>query len=267
MADSIRVYLLYALASVRSQLQYRASFALAALGHLAATGIEFLGLWALFSRFGSLKAWTMAEVALFYGIVHCAFALAEAFARGFDTFNRLVRTGEFDRVLLRPRSTVLQVAGRELQMIRVGRLTQGLAVLLWAAWRLEVSWTAPRIALALAAVGGGACVFTGLFVLQATMCFWTIETLEIMNTMTYGGVEAAQYPLTIYHEWFRRFFTFIVPLACINYFPAHAILGRPDPLGAPPLLYWVGPLFGVAFLLVMLQVWAFGVAHYRSTGS
>jgi len=96
------------------------------VGNLAITAIEFLGIWALFSRFGSLGEWTLPEVALFYGMVHMAFAISEAAARGFDILHRQVRSGDFDRILLRPRSTVLQVMGLEFQLLRVGRFTQGL---------------------------------------------------------------------------------------------------------------------------------------------
>lgn len=267
MLDSLRLYLRYVGTSLRAQMQYRASFVLYAFSHFLATGVEFLAIWALFDRFGSLEQWSLAEVALFYGMVSVAFALAEAVARGFDLFPGMVRTGEFDRVLLRPRSTVLQLAGRELQLMRIGRFSQGLIVLLWAASALNVAWTPAKVALAIAAMLGGACIFSGIFVLQATMAFWTIETLEIANTVTYGGVEAAQFPLTIYKPWFRRFFTFVIPLATINYFPAHAILGRADALGTPAALHWLAPLVGVGFLLVCLQVWRFGIRHYRSTGS
>ena len=267
MLDSLRLYLRYVGTSLRAQMQYRASFVLYAFSHFLATGVEFLAIWALFDRFGSLEQWSLAEVALFYGMVSVAFALAEAVARGFDLFPGMVRTGEFDRVLLRPRSTVLQLAGRELQLMRIGRFSQGLIVLLWAASALDVAWTLPKVALAIAAMLGGACIFSGIFVLQATMAFWTVETLEIANTVTYGGVEAAQFPLTIYKPWFRRFFTFVIPLATINYFPAHAILGRADALGTPAALHWLSPLVGVGFLLVSLQVWRFGIRHYRSTGS
>ena len=221
----------------------------------------------LFERFGRLRDWSLAEVALFYGIVNTAFAVSEAFARGFDTFPGMVKSGEFDRVLLRPRSTVLQLAGREFHGIRIGRLLQGLVILLWAASALSVAWTPAKVGLLAAAVVGGACLFSGIFVLQATMAFWTTESLEILNTVTYGGVETAQYPISIYRPWFRKFFTMVIPLACINYFPALAILGRTDPHGGPAWLGWAAPAVGIAFLLATLQVWRFGVRHYRSTGS
>jgi len=159
------------------------------------------------------------------------------------------------------------LAGQELTLRRVGRFSQGLLVLLWAAFALELHWSAGKVLVLLAALLGGACLFYGLLVLQATLAFWTTETLEIMNTVTYGGVETAQYPLVVYREWFRRFFTFVVPLACISYYPALAILGRADPLGSPAALHWLAPLVGALFLAACLQVWRVGVRHYRSTGS
>lgn len=162
---------------------------------------------------------------------------------------------------------MLQLAGQELTLRRVGRFSQGLLVFVWAANALHLSWSLPKIALLLATLLSGACLFYGLLVLQATMAFWTTETLEIMNTVTYGGVETAQYPLVIYREWFRRFFTFVVPLACVSYYPALALLDRADPLGSPAALHWLAPLVGVLFLVLCLQLWDWGVRHYHSTGS
>src|SRR2546423_14338654 len=107
-------------------MQYRASFLMLAAGQLLITGIDFLGIWALFSRFGSLRGWRLPEVALFYGVTNVAFAIAEAFGRGFDQFSNLVKSGDFDRLLLRPRGTAFQVAGMELQLMRCGRLIQGI---------------------------------------------------------------------------------------------------------------------------------------------
>jgi ABC-2 type transport system permease protein len=130
-----------------------------------------------------------------------------------------------------------------------------------------IAWDLPKLALLFLGILSGACIFGGLFVLQATLAFWTVETLELMNTVTYGGVETSQYPLTLYTPWFRGFFMTVVPLACMNYFPAHAILGRTEALGTSALWHWTAPLAGFVFLRACLQAWKIGVHHYRSTGS
>jgi ABC-2 type transport system permease protein len=248
-------------------MQYRASFILLSLGHLAATGIDFIGILVLFERFDSLAGWRLAEVAFLYGLVNVAFAITDAASHGFDDFANMVKSGDFDRLLLRPRSTALQLAGQELTLRRVGRLAQGLFILVWASIALDLDWSVPRALLTLGAIIGGASLFYGLLVLQATLAFWTTETLEIMTSVTYGGVETAQFPLSIYRSWFRRFFTYVIPLAGISYYPSLAIMGRPDSLGSTVQLQYLAPLTGVAFLLVALQVWKVGVRHYRSTGS
>jgi ABC-2 type transport system permease protein len=265
--SALRLYLRFVAISVKSQMQYRASFLLMTLGQFLVTGIEFIAIWALFDRFGGVKGWTLAEVGLFYGIVHVAFALCESIFRGFDIFPGLIKSGDFDKLLMRPRSTVLQVIGLECQVMRLGRLLQGLAVLIWATQQIEIAWTPAKLGLLLVAIAGGAFLFSGIFVLQATLAFWTTESLEIINTVTYGGVETAQFPLNIYRPWFRAFFTFVIPLATINYFPAHAILERLEPTGSPAIFQWGAPLIGFVFFLLTLQVWQLGVRHYRSTGS
>ena len=268
MIEAIVLYFRYVGISFRAQMQYRASFLLQTLGHFIITGSEFLGLAAVFKRFGQIRGWTLAEVGLFYGMISLAFAIAEAIPRGFDTFGRFVKTGEFDRILLRPRSTALQILGQEFQLMRLGRFIQASIVLVWASRSSAIAWSIPKMGLLIASIFGGSCLFSGLIVLQATLCFWTVDSIEIMNCATYGGVEAAQFPLTIYRPWFREIFIFVIPLATINYLPAHAILGRPETaLGAPLLVQWVSPVVGVVFLLVCLGLWRTGVRHYRSTGS
>jgi ABC-2 type transport system permease protein len=267
LTNALHLYGRYMGISMRGQMQYKASFIMLSLGHFLVTGVEFVTVWALFQRFGSLEGWTMPEVAMFYGLVNIAFALSDAASRGFDIFGNMVKSGDFDRLLLRPRSTALQLAGQELTLRRVGRLAQGLFVMLWGAAALDVVWTVGRVALVLMTIFGGACLFYGIIVLQATLAFWTTETLEIVNTVSYGGVQATSYPLAIYRRWFQRFFTFAVPLACISYYPVVAILGREDPLGSPRAFQILSPLVGLAFLAIALQVWKMGVRHYTSTGS
>jgi ABC-2 type transport system permease protein len=265
--DAIQLYGRYVSISLRGQLEYRASFVMQAAGQFLLTGIEFFAIWALFNRFGDIRGWTLYEVAFFYGLISVTCSIADSIARGFDVFGNTVKHGEFDRLLLRPRSTVLQLFGHELTLRRIGRLTQGVAVLLFAIAALDLPLSADRIALLVLTVVGGVCLFVGLVILQATSAFWTTESLEVWNAFTYGGVTMSQYPLEIYRPWFRRFFTFVIPLGCINYFPGVAILGRPDPLGTPIALQWASPLVGPVFLFVCLQVWRFGVRHYQSTGS
>lgn len=259
------LYFKYLSMLFRAQMQYRTSFWLLTFGQFFIPFAVFAGLYFLFARFGELQGWTFFEVALCFGVVHLAFSLSECFARGFDAFSTLVAGGDFDRLLVRPRSTIVQVLGSKFEFTRIGRMLQSAVVLAWAIANLPVEWTVVKGVTLLLMVAGGVLVFVGIYMLAATLCFWTIEGLEVANILTDGGREMAQYPLNIYQRWVTRFFTFVIPFGAVSYLPLLSILDRAPP--GHPLLYMAMPLAGALFLAPCVLVWQIGVRHYRSTGS
>ena len=266
--NGVALYIRLAATSVRAQMQYPASTFMLVLGQFAITVIEAFAVFALFHRFGMLPGWNLGEVLVFYGVANLTFALSELVCRGFDDFGpSFVKNGGFDRVLLRPRSAALQVAGHEFRLSRLGRLVQGFIVLTVASVGFGFQWNVAAVSLCAFAVVGGIAMFSGLYILQAVLSFWTVDSLEVANMLTHGSVTAGQYPMSIYAEWFRGVLTFIVPLACVAYLPVVAALGRSDPLGAPDWFLPIAPLVGFVFLAVSFVAWRFGIARYTSTGT
>lgn len=264
----LALYGAYTSASIKSQMAYPLSFLALSTGQFLFTIIEFAGLYLLFDRFGSLHAWSLGEVAIFFALVNIAFSIADTITRGFDIFGaEFVRTGNFDRLLLRPRATALQLFGHEFRLTRVGRLLQALLVGAIGLSMVGVQWGPEAIPIVLFTIAGCLAFFCGLLIFQATLSFWTVESLEIMNTMTYGGVEAAQVPMSIYAKWFRDFLTYVVPLACVAYFPVLALLGKSHLEGMSATAAAMTPAIGFLFMGASLLVWGFGVRRYTSTGS
>ncbi|ANE48990.1 membrane protein [Paenibacillus swuensis] len=245
-------------------MQYRTSFWLLSFGQFFIPFTVFAGVYLMFERFGEIKGWSFFEVALCFSIIHMAFAISECFARGFDAFSGLIISGEFDRLLVRPRSTVLQVMGSKFEFTRIGRLIQSLLVLVWAISQLTLEWTLLKGFVLFMMIASGTIIFTGIYILAATLCFWTIQGIEVANIFTDGGREMAQYPLNIYHKWVARFFTYVIPFGCVNYVPLLFILGK---ISNHTIWHVISPLAGFLFLLPCLLVWRFGVRHYVSTGS
>jgi ABC-2 type transport system permease protein len=256
------VYFKYVKMLFATFLQYRLNMLFVMLGQVFGTLFMFAGIYLLFERFGTLDGYTLGEVALCFAVVTTAFAIAECFARGFDMFSSLVRSGAFDRIMLRPRSTILQVLGARVELTRIGRLAVSIAVLAYASSLLNIAWNALQVLTVVFMAISGAFIFFGVLILGATVCFWTVEGLEFINIFTNGGQELSAYPLTIYNKWISRFFTFAIPLGCVNYLPLLYVTGRSD-----NPLYALTPLLGIAFIIPCLIVWRFGVRHYLSTGN
>ncbi len=175
-------------------------------------------------------------------VASIAFAIADGLSRGFDSLGPLfIKTGNFDRILLRPRSSALQITGQDFALTSAGRLAQGLFALASSRFLLlKPDWGAAQVLLLAWAVAGGTSLFFSLKMLEGVLAFWTTEGLEVANTLTYGGEAAAQYPLDIYTAWFRKFLTYFVPIACSLYFPVALVLGRGAP-GVPPWLAVLAP--------------------------
>lgn len=260
----MKIYFKYLLILFKSQMQYRVSFWLLSFGQFFIPFSVFAGLYFLFERFGKIRGWDFFEVALCFSVAHMAFSISECFARGFDSFSGLVSNGEFDRVLVRPRSTIVQVMGSKFEFTRIGRLTQSISVLIWALLNLNISWNVAKVVTLILMVTSGVFIFAGIFILAATLCFWTIQGIEVANIFTDGGREMSQYPLNIYKKWVSKFFTFVIPFGCVNYFPLLYILEKVD---KSKILYMLAPLYGIVFIIPCLLVWKIGVKHYRSTGS
>ncbi|MCM0647972.1 ABC-2 family transporter protein [Clostridium swellfunianum] len=260
----MKLYLKYLSILFRSQMEYRTSFILLSIGQFFVPFLVFTSIFMFFQRFESLAGWSLYEVALCYSVIHIAFSLSECFARGFDSFSSLIINGDFDRILVRPRTTILQVLGSKFEFTRIGRLAQSLIVLVFSIANLQISWNIHKMTTLLLMIISAVFIFAGIYMLGATLCFWTVEGLEVVNIFTDGGREMAQYPLSIYKEWLRKFFTFIIPFGTVNYLPLMFILDKAE---GNSLLYMFTPLLGLAFIIPCVLVWNFGVRHYKSTGS
>lgn len=259
----MRLYAKYAMMHIRSQMQYKADFALTMFGQTSNVFFSFLSIWLLFARFETLLGYSFGEVALCYAIITMSFAVAECCARGFDMFSQQIVRGDFDRLLLRPRTLALQVLGSDFDLIKGGsKFVVNLVILGVAVASIDTAWTLPRI-LTVAFMGvGGSCLMAAIFVLGATLCFFTVQGIEVVNIFTDGGRQIASYPLTIYSRWIRRLFTFVIPLALVNYIPLEFIMGRTEHPA-----YMLMPLLAGLFLIPALAVWYLGARRYMSTGS
>lgn len=109
---------------------------------------------------------------------------------------------------------------------------------------------------------GGTALFTGLFLIYASLSFFTFEGLEFMNVFTDGAREYGKYPIGVYGKRMLRLCTFIVPYALVQYYPLIYLIGRKESTG------WVFvPMLAVLFLIPCYALRKFGVRKYQSSGS
>lgn len=258
----MRLFLQYVSMHLKTQMQHKISFFLVTLGQFLSAGTTFLGIRFLFLRFNNVEGFTYREVLLCYAIVMLAFSIAELFGNGLSNFAGMLGDGTFDRALVRPQNVVAQIALGKIDLARIGLFLQALPVFLYAAASGAVQWTPGRVLTVTLMLLSGGAVFFALFLINATLSFFTVEGLEVVNIFTYGGREFGKYPFAVYGKGILRLLTYCIPLALFQYYPLLYLLGRAD---SP--FHRFSPLLALLFLLPACLFFRFGLRHYKSTGS
>lgn len=257
----MKLYGKFFMIHLKSIMEYKTSFILTCIGQFLVSFNVFLGMYFMFRRFSNVEGFTYNEVLLCFGITLMEFSLAESFARGFDNFPSIIKSGEFDRIMVRPRNEILQVLGSRVEFSRIGRILQALVMFCYGFAVSGIQWTWGKIITVIFMLIGGTAVFSGLFLIYASICFFTLEGLEFMNIFTDGAKEYGKYPVSIYGRTVFWLCTFVVPYALIQYYPLLSLLGRGKPS------YSLLPLAACLFLVPCLFLWKMGVRHYGSAGS
>lgn len=264
---TIRLYLHAMAMLMKSQFEYPVSFILQTLAQLIMEGGEMLAVILIIDRFDRVNQWEAGDLFFFFGIMSITFYLTEIFGRGITgNFPWLIRTGQMDTLLLRPRGILTQVLCSAVDPRRITCVAVGVTALVIGCRLSRVSWTPVKAVLLGEAILFGAVLILGLFLIEAIFCIYSVKSVELVNALTYGGRSACQYPIDIFPRPLRILFTACAPFALVLHVPAAWILDK-------PLYHWpawtafVCPLAGPVFFAVIYLFFRRAMRFYRSTGS
>ena len=256
------LYFKYFKVHVKSELQYKMSFIMSFISNIIFFFGYYFTIICLFDKFSNIKGFTVYEVLLTFSIIHFGFSFCEVFFRGIDQFDDFIIDGNFDRLLIRPRNVLYQVACNEICLFKLARLIQAIIVLFIAIIKIDVVWDIEKAITLILMLFSSIIVFLSVFILAAAYCFFTTKGLEVRNVALYGGREMAQYPIGVFKKGFVVFFTCIIPLGFVNYYPLLYILGRTN-----NKLFIISPIITIIHLIISIAVFYFGMRRYKSVGS
>ena len=260
-------YLRLAWLWVRAFAQYPLSLVLMSLAVTVSVLTQVGAVVILFGHAGALAGFSVMEGLLVFGLASSAFGIADMFAGSVERLGNHIRSGTLDAMLIRPVSPLVQVAAYEFSPRRLGKVVPALTILGIALSEVDVEWSAAKVGLPVLMVLSGTLICAAIWVITGCLQFFVADAREAANSLTYGGQALTEYPIAIYGQEVVRSVTYVVPLAFISWQPALLVLDRPDPLGMPEQLRYLGPVVAVLLCLCAALTWRFGLRHYRSTGS
>ena len=247
---------------LKISLEYKSSFILTLVSQTLALLVELFAVITLFNKFRLLEMYDINELLLGFSTLWLSYSLSEMFGRGFDHFEDIIKNGNFDILLIRPRSVFIQILGSEICYERFGRVLFSLIFFIYSSSKVIKNITILKLLLLIFMVFGCFITILSIFIIGASLCFKTIQGLEVVNIFTDGTRQVCQYPMGIYRKAVRIFFTIIIPINLSNYYPMEYLKGNSDNV----LLVFL-PLLTIIFFIIANKIFDLGVKNYKSTGS
>lgn len=260
---TLRIYASFLLVHLRTALAYEADFWIGIIGVALTHGVGVVFVWVLFGQVPQVAGWQLWEVAFLYALSIIPRGLTELLCDGQWRLRHLINRGEFDRLLVRPVSPALQVITQLSSIHGLGSIILGSIVLNRALGELGITWSITDWLVLLLTLVCGTLIMGALTFATNCQGFWDSGSNSSFPFLVQNMAEFAKFPLTLYDRFVQGLLTWIVPFACVSYYPALVLLGRPE---AHLWMVGVAPLAAMGTFVVAAFVWRQGLALYQGTG-
>ena len=197
-----------------------------------------------------------------FSIIWLGYSLAQFIGRGFDKFTSLINDGSFDLLLIRPRNLFLQIIGNDIYYEKITRIISSFVLFIYGSINIINEFSIFKFFVLITIILGSFFIIISLFIIGATVCFYTIQGIEFINIFTDGTKQVGQYPMGIFPKIIRKIFTIVIPITLINYYPIEYLSGRSN-----NILYGFLPLISLMYFFPALIIFRHGLKKYKSSGS
>lgn len=254
-------------AAMRGAAQYRADLFFSMIAGLLFQGTGFLTVWVILARFDAIAGWTIADMALLYGMRLFAHGLWVVFLSPLSHLSRYIREGMFERYLVRPVNPLLQLMTTKIWFAPFGDLLGGAMLLGVALSIVDIDWSLWKVLFLIAALLGGAMLEAGIQLGLSSTSFHFVKADQLRFTTDQIFSMFGNYPAKIFGSAGLWALTAVVPVVFVAYLPASALLGHAHDTGLPSVLAYISPLVGLCVTVIGYRVWMYQLRNYQGTGT
>ena len=217
----------------------------------------------LFQKVPQLAGWRFHEVLFLYGFSLIPYGLFNVISVNLYEFgNNYIIEGKFDRVLLRPVSSLFQVLFETFRIESLQEVATGVYCMWWGSRSLGLVWTPGKFAMLFLFVICAAAIYVSIFVMLTTVSFRFEDRIGV-SPPVWNVIAFGRYPLTIYNGVVQFVLCWVIPFGLASFYPSVRLLGRT----VTPEYARLVPVVAAAFLAIAISLWTLGSRHYTSTGS
>lgn len=268
MRDVIHLMGVYTKTTAKSWFQYRVDAVLRSLAVFLRESTGIIVIYFTLLKFDELNGWNIYELLFLFSLLFLTYGIMIIFFTGLRDFGGTVRSGNFDRFILRPRGLLFQIIFANADWFAaVGHGGLGLVLFLLSAGRVGIVWNASNALYYLFTVAGGVLIQGAVFLLLAALNIYLLETDSLKELLYWNMRKFAGYPISIFHKAIQFIMIYIMPFAFVNYFPAQYLLRKDDMAEYPGIFMYLTPAIGIVMYLLAYLFWRFSVRFYKSSGN
>ncbi len=261
------IYLRLILSSIQSKMEYRGTFFAFILTILGFYLSQVTVIALMIYKFKSINHWGAGELSLLYTLLIFSMGFTSIIFSGLIDFGEFIRKGDYDRILLRPLSSLGQILSMNFDLTGLMHLGLGFISLYITNHLLDIHWNIKNILFFILTIIGGVLILGSIRVIIASICFYAISNESLQHLIVFSTREFLLYPTSIYSKGIQFFLTFVLPIAFVNYYPAQYFINKdPHMIFHPMFIYLTFPV-GLILFLLSLIIWRYGELYYGSTGS
>jgi len=224
--------------------------------------IVFFGI--IFGQVDKIVDWTKWQVVALIGTHQIIAQLFQAFFFvNIANIPELVRTGKLDSLLLLPIDSQFAVSTKQFGLDSVMNALLGKVVVIAALIQLHVTPSIATVLLYLVALAFGVAIHYSIMLTLAAVSFWIIRAQGLVYGY-FNFLHIARYPDAIFPRWFRRIFSWVIPVVIVSNIPARLLVKA---LGQPGWLMLHLIVAGSIAFLISRYFWRFALNHYSSASS
>jgi ABC-2 type transport system permease protein len=258
----VSIFFQYASQYLKTRLTYRMDTVVEIISDLLFQAVNLIFILVVFGHTNLLSGWGRDEMIFIYGFFLVPYAIFSAFFNIWDFNETYIVKGELDRILTRPIHSLFQIILERMELETLFGVVTGLAVMYYAGSNLGLTISAFDPLVFVLFVAGGALVYASIFIMLATISFWSDSRTGIMPMM-YNIGNYGRYPVDIYNKVIRFVLTWVLPFAFVGVYPSAYFLGKEEWYS----FAFLTPVMGVVFFLVAIYLWNVGVTKYRGAGN
>ncbi len=205
---------------------YRGDFFISLIASFAATVFGLFFVVVLFQKVPQLAGWRFEEVLFLYGFSLIPYGLFSVISANLYEFGNIyIIEGKFDRILLRPISSLFQILFETFRIESLQEVATGVFCMAWASYHLHTIWTPWKIAIFIFFAACAGVIYISVFLMLTTVSFWFEDRIGV-HPPVWNVIAFGRYPLSIYSGVVQFFLCWIIPFGLASFYPSVRMLGR-----------------------------------------